>query len=100
MTLNGVVTRIEWTNPHTHFFLDVRDENGAIATWKVELASPKVLLQHGWRAMTVKVGDTVTIDAARAKDGTTTANARVVTFADGQQLSAGSSGGDVPPPPQ
>jgi hypothetical protein len=97
VTLKGVVTRIEWTNPHAHFFVDVHDDKGNTNHWKVELASPNELVQIGWRKTSLSVGDTVAIEGAMAKDGSTTANARVITLADGHQLSAGSSGGDVPP---
>src|SRR5262245_24172764 len=96
VTLKGIVTRIEWTNPHSHVFLDVTDDAGATNAWKLELASPTVLLQNGWRKKSLEVGDTVSVEAARAKDGSSTANARVFIFADGRRLSAGSSGGDVP----
>jgi hypothetical protein len=61
------------------------------------MASPKVLLQYGWRANSINIGDAVTIEGATARDGSLVANARVVTLADGRRLSAGSSGGDVPP---
>lgn len=97
VTLIGTVTRLEWTNPHTHFFVDVQDDKGHTDHWKLELASPQVLLQSGWRANYIHIGDTVTIEGARARDGSFEANARIVTLPDGHRLSAGSSGGDVPP---
>jgi hypothetical protein len=96
LTLEGAVTRIEWTNPHSHISLDVKDEHGKVITWRLELASPKVLIQCGWTAKSIKVGDEVTVEGARAKDGSTTANARIVRLADGRRVSAGSSGGDTP----
>jgi Family of unknown function (DUF6152) len=97
VTLKGVVTKIEWTNPHSHVLLDVTDDKGGTTTWKIELASPMVLIQNGWRAKSIKLGDTIVVDGALAKDQTAMANARLVTLADGRCLSAGSSGGDVPP---
>jgi hypothetical protein len=97
ITLKGVVTKIEWTNPHSHFVIDVADDKGIPTTWKIELASPTVLVQNGWRAKSIRLGDTIVVEGALAKDNTTTANARLVTLADGRCLSAGSSGGDVPP---
>jgi len=98
VTLKGVVTRIEWTNPHSHLFLDVKDDQEKTTSWKFELASPNVLVrQCGWSVRTLHVGDEVTAEGAMAKDGSTTANARVLTLADGRRVSAGSSGGDVPP---
>ena len=95
MILKGVVTRIEWTNPHAHFFIDVKDDTGKMTNWKFELASPNVLVQQcGWSGKTLHIGDEVTVEGAMAKDGSRMANARVVTLADGRRVSAGSSGGD------
>jgi len=97
ITLKGVVTTIEWTNPHSHVLIEVTDDKGSATTWKIELASPAVLVQNGWRSKSIRLGDTIVVEGALAKDNTTTANARLVTLADGRCLSAGSSGGDVPP---
>jgi Family of unknown function (DUF6152) len=96
VTLKGVVTKIEWTNPHAHFFIDVMDDKHLTTNWKLELASPQVLLQQGWRARSLNVGDEVTVDGWMARNSPTTVNARIVTLADGHQVSAGSSGGDLP----
>ena len=98
VTLKGVVNRIEWTNPHSHVYVDVKDDKGATTTWKFEMASPKALAQLGWKPTSLSVGDEVTVEGAMAKDGTTSANARALTLADGRRVSAGSSGGDVAPP--
>ena len=98
VVLKGVVTRIEWTNPHTHCYLDAKDETGNVTNWKFELASPNVLGQLGWRKDSFKIGDEVTVEGAMAKDGSKRANARVVTLPDGRRVSAGSSGGDIPSP--
>jgi hypothetical protein len=97
LVLDGTLTRIEWTNPHAHCDIEVADASGAITAWRVELGGPKVLLQSGWRHDTVHVGDHLRVTGAQAKDGSHNANARLVTLADGRTLSAGSSGGDVPP---
>jgi tRNA(Ile2) C34 agmatinyltransferase TiaS len=93
--VKGLVTRIEWTNPHAHVLIDVKDDNGNVTTLNFELASPLVLLQCGWKAMSLNVGDEVTVEGAMANDGSNRANARAVTLADGRRLSAGSSGGDL-----
>jgi hypothetical protein len=95
--LKGVVTKLEWTNPHAHCYIDVTDSPGVVTHWCAELAGPKALLGCGWRATSIHVGDEVTIRGAAAKDGSNRANARLVTLADGRVLSAGSSGGDLPP---
>jgi uncharacterized protein DUF6152 len=96
VTITGSVTRIEWTNPHSRVFIDAKDAQANIVSWTFELAPPKVLAQLGWRLTSVNVGDSITIEGARAKDGSLRANARIVTFADGRRVSAGSSGGDLP----
>jgi uncharacterized protein DUF6152 len=98
IVLKGVVTRVEWTNPHSHCYIDVKEDASGVANWIVEMASPRVLAQNGWKLNSLKVGDEVTIEAAMSKDGSKRANARVVTLADGRRVSAGSSGGDVPSP--
>src|SRR5690349_24972471 len=70
ITLTGVVTKVEWTNPHIHFYMDVKDGNGAVANWKFEGFPPNVLYRTGWkREVTMKPGDTVTVFAWRARDG-------------------------------
>ena len=96
ITVKGSVTRIEWTNPHTHVHVAVKDDKGNVTSLNFELASPMVLLQNGWRANSLSVGDEVTVEGAMAKDGSSRANARAVTLADGRRVSAGSSGGDFP----
>ena len=97
LVLDGTLTRIEWTNPHAHCDIEVAGPPGTTTEWRIELGGPKVLLEYGWRRETVHVGDHLRIDGAQAKDGSHHANARLVTLPDGRVLSAGSSGGDVPP---
>ena len=90
-TLQGVVTKVEWTNPHARFYIDVKDKNGAVINWNLELASPNALRRLGWARDAIKVGDTVSVLVAPAKDGTKMANARTVTLADGRKMVAGLS---------
>jgi hypothetical protein len=90
-TLEGVVTKVEWTNPHARFYIDVKDKNGSMANWNLELASPNALRRLGWMRDAIKVGDTVSVLVAPAKDGTKMANARTVTLADGRKMVAGLS---------
>ena len=99
VSLKGTVTKVEWTNPHARFYLDVKDESGAVTNWNFELASPNVLTRNGWNRHTLNVGDTVTVEGAQAKDGSQMANARTVTLADGKKVFAFSSS-DAPPPAQ
>ena len=98
MTLKGTVTKVEWTNPHARFYIDVKDDKGVVRNWNLELASPNVLVRNGWKRTSLAVGDQVIVDGSAAKDGSKMANARVVKLADGRQVFAGSSGGDSPPP--
>ena len=94
--LMGTVTKIEWTNPHTYFFIDVRDDSGKVTNWGLEMGSPNGLMRQGWTRASLKVGDVVTVDGSQAKDGSKVANARNVTLADGQRLFAASSQGQGP----
>ena len=100
VTLKGTVTKVEWTNPHARFYVDVKDDSGAVSNWNLELASPNVLVRNGWTRKSLNVGDEVTVQGSAAKDGSKMANARVVTLATGKRVFAGSSGGDAPPPSQ
>ena len=100
VTLVGTVTKVEWTNPHAWFYVDVKDEKGVVTNWNLELASPNVLVRNGWTRKSLTVGDEVTVQGSAAKDGSKMANARAVTLGDGRRVFAGSSGGDAPPPAQ
>ena len=91
--LTGTVTKIEWTNPHAYFFVDVKDEHGKVTNWGMEMGSPNGLMRQGWSRNSMKVGDTVSIEGSQAKDGAKLANARSVTLANGQRLFAASSQG-------
>ena len=94
VSLKGTVTKVEWTNPHARFYIDVKDESGNVVNWNLELASPNVLVRQGWNRHSLNVGDQVTVDGAQAKDGSQMANARTVTLADGRKVFAFSPGGD------
>jgi hypothetical protein len=91
VTLKGTVSKVEWTNPHARFYVDVKDDAGKVVTWNLELASPNVLIRNGWTRKTLQVGDMVTVSGSQAKDGAFLANARSVVGADGKRLFAGSS---------
>jgi hypothetical protein len=91
ITLNGVVTKLDWTNPHARFYIDVKDQNGTVTNWNLELASPNALRRLGWTRDFLKVGGEVTVLVAPAKDGAKMANARTVTLADGQKMVAGAA---------
>jgi hypothetical protein len=93
-TLQGVVTKVEWTNPHARFYVDVKDKSGKVANWNLELASPNALRRLGWTRDILKPGDKVSVFAAPAKDGAKMANARTVTLADGRKMVAGLAPGE------
>ena len=88
VTLTGVVTKVEWMNPHARFYVDVKDENGNVTNWNLELASPNVLTRNGWSRNSLKEGDEVTVEGSRARSGANMANARTVKLADGRQVFA------------
>ena len=92
--LTGTVTKIEWQNPHTWFYIDVKDESGKTSNWGMEMGSPNLLIRSGWSRTAMKVGDVVSIEGFRAKDGSNNGNAQVVILTNtGQRLFAGSSFG-------
>jgi hypothetical protein len=93
LKLTGTVTKIEWTNPHCFFYVDVRsEESGRIENWAFELGNPNALLRAGWTPNSVKIGDEVIVEGTRAKDGTFLGNARsMVLVSTGRRLFAGSS---------
>jgi DNA/RNA endonuclease YhcR with UshA esterase domain len=93
-TVRGTVTKVEWMNPHAYFYLDVKDEIGKVTNWAFELGNLSTLMRGGWRKTTMKVGDVVTVDAFRAKDGSHLGNGRSVVMADGTKIFAGSSAGE------
>ena len=88
--LSGYVTKIEWMNPHTFFYIDVETEDGGWDNWAVELGSPNGLMRQGWRRDTLKVGDTISVTGWRARNNAHVANTRCVEK-DGRMLFAGSS---------
>jgi Family of unknown function (DUF6152) len=90
ITLNGVVTKLDWTNPHARFYVDIKDKNGKVTNWNLELASPNALRRLGWTRDFLKVGTEVKVDAVLAKDGSNMASAKSVTLADGRKMVAGS----------
>jgi hypothetical protein len=89
--LKGVVTRMEWINPHAWIHIDVKDDSGKVISWMVECGSPNTLLRRGMNKSSVTPGMEIMVDGYLAKDGTNRANGRDVTFLDGKQLFLGSS---------
>jgi hypothetical protein len=96
INLTGVVTKVEWTNPHVWFWVNVKDEQtGEVANWGAEMGSPNALQRSGWTHNTMKVGMVVSFTGSRAKDGSRRVNTNAVTV-DGKRLGAASSQGVTP----
>src|SRR5918993_2815670 len=99
ITLTGTVTKIEWTNPHVWFYINVKDEGGKVTNWGAEMGPPHGLQRRGWRRETLKIGEQVTVQGSLAKNGSKRMNARQVTLTKtggrpGETLDAASSQGD------
>ncbi len=96
VNITGVVTKVEWMNPHARFYVDVKDADGKVTNWNFELGAIPVLLKQGWTKNSLKEGDQVTVEGSGAKDGSHSANARVVKLADGRRVFGGSSQPNAP----
>jgi hypothetical protein len=94
--LTGKVTRIEWTNPHTYFYIDIVDSGGKVTNWAIEGPSPGALSRRSWNKDDMRVGDSVIVDGYRAKNGSNLANGRRVTLPGGRKLYGGSPGDGGP----
>ena len=93
ITLTGTITKIEWTNPHSHLYLDVKGDGGKVVNWQLEGYPPGVLQRNGWkRDVTVKVGDEITVSGWRARDGGAWGHLRDITLSNGEKMVFG------PPP--
>ena len=90
--LTGKVTKVEWTNPHTYFYIDVAAPEGKVTNWALEMGSPNGLMREGWTRNTLKIGDVVTVEGSGAKDVPNKGNARFVMM-NGKRLFAASSQG-------
>jgi hypothetical protein len=86
VTLVGTVTRLEWTNPHIYFYMDVKDASGTITKWSIEGGAPNTLYRAGWRKDSLKIGGIVTVEGFLARDGSKLANMSAVTTPDGRRI--------------
>ncbi len=92
VTLKGWVTKVEWSNPHVYFYIDVENDKGEVENWGIEMGPPHMLQDAGWKRNSMDIGDELLVEATRARDGSLTANARSVTLAaTGEVLGAASS---------
>jgi hypothetical protein len=96
ITLKGTITKMLWSNPHGHLYINVKAPDGKLVEWEIEFGGPAALYRRGWRKQDLPVGAEVTVQGFLAKDGTPTANANTVVLADGRSLFAGSSGSGAP----
>jgi hypothetical protein len=97
--LKGVVTKIDWANPHVYFYVDVKGADGKVENWGCETAGPGGLLRRGWKRDSLKIGDEVTVNGYRAKDGSKLADARHITLPDGRRIFGGTPGDGGPEDP-
>jgi len=101
ITVTGIVTKVQWTNPHVWFYINVKDESsGEVANWGAEMGPPHGLQRRGWRRNTLKIGEEVTIDGFVARNGSKRLNARSVTLTatggrPGETLDANSSSAEA-----
>ena len=96
LRLTGSLSKIEWTNPHSYFYIDVRDESGNVVKWGCEAGSPGALSRRGFKRGDIKLGDTIVVDGYRAKDGSHLIDARRVTLPNGRIVSGASAGDGGP----
>jgi uncharacterized protein DUF6152 len=96
ISLKGTVTKVEWMNPHARFYVDVKDDGGKVTNWEFELGSPNGLMRSGWTRNSLKIGEVVSVNGSRAKDGSNLVNASSVAFDDGKKVFSGVSSADDP----
>ena len=97
--LEGVVTQMEWINPHTWIHIDVTEPDGKVTSWMIEGGSPNILLRRGFNKGSLEKGQKISIDGFQAKDGSNRANGSNITYPDGKKLFLGSSGEGAPVEP-
>ena len=91
VTVNGAVNKMTWVNPHSWIYVDVKQTDGKVVTWRFEMGPPNALLRMGWRKDSIPPGTPVKIEGYRAKSGEPVANAKTVTLPDGRELFSGGS---------
>jgi len=94
--LVGTITKVQWTNPHSFFYIDVKDEAGHVVNWACEGGGPGALSRRGWKRGDLKLGDTLVVDGYLARDGSHLMDARRVTLPDGRSVYGGSAGDGGP----
>ena len=97
VTLRGTVTKMDWVNPHSWLYIDVKGSDGKTVNWAIECGPPNSLLRAGWNKTSLTAGTEVIVEGFHAKNGTPVANGRNVALPDGKKLFVGSSGPGAPP---
>jgi hypothetical protein len=90
--VHGVITKLEWVNPHAWLYVDVKGADGKVVNWHFELGPPNALFRLGWRKDSIPAGLEVDVTGFRAKSGEAVANGRSITLPDGRELFSGGSG--------
>jgi hypothetical protein len=93
ITLQGMVTKVEWRNPHIWVYLDVKDADGSVTAWQCEGGAPNALTRQGWSRASLESGEPLTIEGYLAKDGSKTCNARTWKVGERTVLAGSSDGG-------
>src|SRR5262245_3480128 len=94
--LQGTVAKMEWVNPHSWIYVDVKRPDGTIEQWKIEGGTPNALFRRGFTKDSLKTGTAIVVNGYQAKDGTLKGNGRDLTLPDGRKLFLGSSGTGAP----
>jgi len=100
VTLKGTVTKMDWVNPHSWIYVDVKDQSGKVVNWRFEMGPVNALLRMGWRKDSIPAGTAVEIQGYRAKSGQPVANAKQVKLPDGRELFSGGSAPVLPGAPE
>ena len=91
--LQGMVTKVEWRNPHIWVYLDVKSSDGTVTAWQCEGGAPNALTRQGWSRQDLESGEPLTIEGYLARDGTKTCNARTWKVGDRTVLAGSNDGG-------
>lgn len=95
---SGVISKVEWTNPHMRIYVDVKDAKGVVTTWNLELGSPNSVVRRGWKRSDLKPGDTISFKGYGGRKILTRAAVDAITLADGRAFTGASGAPDAPKP--
>ena len=91
--VSGMLTKVEWQNPHVWFYVEVKEQDGKLTTWGFSTAPPGALMRRGVSKTALKLGSVINVEGVRARDGSNNASARSITFADGTNVLTPTEGG-------